>query len=124
MRSFEDYQNKLRSMRRNIYMGGKVISRDDPQLMGPMNNIKLTFDYAQDDKYKGLVTATSHLSSKEINRFTHIHRSQEDLLKKQEMTRTLCRKTPACIQRCMGVDMLNAISIFTHEIDQAKGTQY
>ena len=45
-------------------------------------------------------------------------------MKKQEMTRTLCRMTPACIQRCMGVDMLNAMSVFTHEIDQAKGTQY
>lgn len=124
MRTFSDYQNKLRSMKPNIYMGGKKISRDDPQLIGPMNNIKLTFDLAQEEKYQGLLTTTSHLSSKEINRFTHIHRSQEDLLKKQEMTRTLCRKTPACIQRCMGVDMLNATSVFTHEIDQAKGTQY
>jgi len=87
MRTFSDYQNKLRSMKPNIYMGGKKISRDDPQLIGPMNNIKLTFDLAQEEKYQGLLTTTSHLSSKEINRFTHIHRSQEDLLKKQEMTR-------------------------------------
>ncbi len=124
MRTFKDYQEKLKKMRPNIYMGGKNIPRDAEELAGPMNNIKLTFDLAQGEKYKGLVTATSHLSGKEINRFTHIHRSQDDLLKKQEMTRTLCRLTPACIQRCMGVDMLNAISVFTHEIDQAKGTKY
>ncbi|MGB9699079.1 MAG: 4-hydroxyphenylacetate 3-hydroxylase family protein [Thermodesulfobacteriota bacterium] len=124
MRTFSEYLNKLRTMRPNIYMGGQKISRDDPRLAGPMNNIKLTFDLAQDEKYKGLLTATSHITAQEINRFTHIHRSPEDLLKKQEMTRTLCRLTPACIQRCMGVDMLNAISVFTHEIDQAKGTSY
>jgi len=124
MRTFEDYLSKLGTMRPNIYIDGKKINRNDPQLMGPMNNIKLTFDLAREDKYKGLVTATSHLSGREINRFTHIHRSVDDLLRKQEMTRTLCRLTPACIQRCMGADMLNAMSVFTHEIDQAKGTDY
>ena len=124
MRTFQEYLDGLKKMRPNIYMGGKRIPRDAEEMAGPMNNIKLTFDLAQSEKYKGLVTATSHISGKEINRFTNIHRSQEDLLKKQEMTRTLCRMTPACVQRCMGVDMLNAISVFTHEIDQAKGTEY
>jgi len=124
MRTFEEFLEKLRRMRPNIYMAGKNIPRDGSELRRSINNIKLTFDLAKEEKYKGLLTATSCLSGREINRFTHIHRSPEDLLKKQEMTRTLCRLTPACIQRCMGVDMLNAISVFTHEIDQAKGTEY
>jgi 4-hydroxyphenylacetate 3-monooxygenase/4-hydroxybutyryl-CoA dehydratase/vinylacetyl-CoA-Delta-isomerase len=89
-----------------------------------MNNIKLTFDLACESELQHLMTATSHLSEEKINRFCHIHRSQDDLLKKQEMTRVACQRTPACIQRCMGIDMLNAISVVTHEIDEAKGTDY
>jgi len=124
MRTFEEYKEKLLSMKPNIYMGGKQINRDDPWLTAPMNNIRLTFDLAHDPELKHLTTATSHLSGETINRFCHIHRSQDDLLKKQEMTRVACNRTPACIQRCMGIDMLNALSVVTHEVDQEKGTDY
>ncbi len=124
MRTFEEYKQKLSSMRPNIRMSGEVISRDDPSLAAPMNNIKLTFDMAWAPEYQHLTTATSHVLNETINRFCHIHRSADDLLKKQEMTRVCCQKTPACIQRCMGTDMLNALSVVTHEIDEARGTQY
>ena len=124
MRTFDEYLERLRGLRPNIHMHGELIKRDDPRLRPSMNNIKLTFDLAQDPKLEPLMTATSHVTGQKINRFCHIHRSQDDLLKKQEMTRLACQRTPACIQRCMGVDMLNALSVATHEIDQAKKTEY
>lgn len=124
MRTFEEYLEGLRAMKPNIHMHGEEIQRDDPRLMPAMNNIKLTFDLAQEPELQHLMTATSHLDGERINRFCHINRSQDDLLKKQEMTRLACQRTPACIQRCMGVDMLNALSVVTHEIDQARGTEY
>lgn len=124
MRTFEEYLEGLRAMRPNIHMGGAVIRRDDPRLLPPMNNIRLTFDLPREPEFKDLMTATSHLTGKTINRFTHTHRSVDDLLKKQEMTRRACRLTPACIQRCMGVDMLNGLSVVTKEVDDAKGTEY
>ncbi|MBA7482864.1 4-hydroxybutyryl-CoA dehydratase/vinylacetyl-CoA-Delta-isomerase [subsurface metagenome] len=124
MRTFEEYLEGLRAMKSNIRMHGEIIQRDDPRLLPPMNNIKLTFDLAQEPELQHLMTATSHLSGEIINRFCHIHRNQDDLLKKQEMTRVACQRTPACIQRCMGIDMLNALSVVTHEIDEAKGTEY
>ncbi len=124
MRTFEEYLEVLRAMKPNIHMHGEVIQRDDPRLIAPMNNIKLTFDLAWAPELQHLTIATSHLSGERINRFCHVHRSQDDLLKKQEMTRVACQRTPACIQRCMGTDMLNALSVVTHEIDQAKGTEY
>ena len=124
MRTFEQYFEGLRALKPNIHMHGELIRRDDPRLLASMNNIRLTFDLAQDSKLEHLMTATSHLTGEKINRFCHINRSQDDLLKKQEMTRMASQKTPACIQRCMGVDMLNALSVVTHEIDQAKKTEY
>ena len=124
MRTFEQYFEKLLTMRQNIHMHGEVIQRDDLQLRPAMNNIKLTFDLAQDPELQHLTTATSHLTGEKINRYCHIHQNSDDLLKKQEMTRVYCQHTPACVQRCMGVDMLNALSVVTHEIDHAKGTEY
>jgi len=37
------------------------------------------------------------------------------------MTRLYCRET-SCIQRCMGVDALNALSIITYRSDSMFGT--
>ena len=92
MRTKEQYLEKLRKMRRNIYVDGQKIARDDELQMSTINTIGLTFDYAADPKYQDLCTATSHLTGEKINRFSHIHRSVDDLLKKQMMTRLLCHR--------------------------------
>jgi len=119
-----EFLERLRRMKHNIYMGGKLIKRDNPQLMPGVRIIMLTYDLAADPQYKGLFTATSHLYEKEINRFTHIIQSPEDLMKKQDMTRMGVHKTGFCIQRCMGIDAMNALSVVTKEVDEEKGTEY
>ncbi|MCK7511827.1 MAG: hypothetical protein MZV70_52460 [Desulfobacterales bacterium] len=53
-----------------------------------------------------------------MNRFCHVHQSTEDLHKKQDMTRALCRKAGMCIQRCMGTDALNAVNAVSFEADK------
>ncbi|MEM2534632.1 MAG: 4-hydroxyphenylacetate 3-hydroxylase family protein, partial [Candidatus Nezhaarchaeales archaeon] len=67
---------------------------------------------------------TSHLTGKKINRFTHINQSMEDLLTKQLMIRKLCQVTGGCIQRCMGCDAINALSVATYAVDMEYGTDY
>ena len=111
-------------MKPNVYIGDEKVGRDDPRIQGGMHIIKETFDHVQDPEYEDLCTATSHLTGKKINRFCHIHQSEEDLLKKQKMTRLLCHRVGGCIQRCMGIDALNALSIITYEMDQALGTDH
>jgi len=68
--------------------------------------------------------ATSNLTGKKINRFTHLHQSTEDLVKKVKMQRLLGMKTGSCFQRCVGMDAFNAVYSTTYEIDQAYGTEY
>jgi 4-hydroxyphenylacetate 3-monooxygenase/4-hydroxybutyryl-CoA dehydratase/vinylacetyl-CoA-Delta-isomerase len=111
-------------MKPNVYIGEEKVGRDDPRIQGGMNIIKETFDRAHDPEYEDLCTATSHLTGKQINRFCHIHQSEDDLLKKQKMTRLLCHRVGGCIQRCMGIDAMNALSIITYEMDQALGTDH
>ncbi|MCL6610849.1 MAG: 4-hydroxyphenylacetate 3-hydroxylase family protein [Peptococcaceae bacterium] len=124
MRTVQQYIDKLRSMRPNVYMGGRLVPRDDPRFMGGIRTIATTIECGLDPQYSDLMTARSHLTGKTINRYTHVHQSVEDLLKKQEMTRFLCRKVGGCIDRCMGIDATNALSVVTKDCDNAHGTDY
>jgi len=124
MKTFEDYKERLFKMKNNVYVEGKIISRDDPVLETSLNVIKETFKAAEDPELSSLVVVESNLTGEKINRFTHLHQSVDDLLKKQEMTRKLCHKVGGCIQRCMAADALNAIGIVTKEIDDKNGTEY
>ncbi len=124
MRTFEQYLKKLRGMRPNVYMGGKLIPRDDPEFMPGIQTIGLTYRLVDDHEFKDLLTAISHLTGEKINRYTHIHQNTDDLLKKQKVTRLLCHKAGRCIQRCMGIDVVNALSVVTRDADLEHGTNY
>lgn len=124
MRTSKEYLERLAGMRKNIYLHGQVIGRDHPIVVARSKAIQLTFDLANDSKFSDLLTVSSHISDKKINRFTHIHQNSEDLLKKQEMTRKLCNLTGGCIQRCMGCDAMNALSVATKNADLRYGTDY
>jgi len=70
------------------------------------------------------MTATSHLTGQKINRFCHLHRNTDDLVKKVKMQRLMGQKTAACFQRCVGMDAINAVDSVTFEMDRKLGTQY
>ncbi|MBP1760493.1 MAG: 4-hydroxyphenylacetate 3-hydroxylase family protein [Firmicutes bacterium] len=124
MRTSKEYLDKLSKMRPNIYIDGKCVGRDHPKIIHASNAIQLTFDKANDPEFSKWLTATSHRSGKPINRFNHIHQSPEDLLLKQEMTRKLCNLMGGCIQRCMGADSMNGLSVITKNCDLKYGTDY
>ncbi|NPV27335.1 MAG: aromatic ring hydroxylase [Firmicutes bacterium] len=124
MRTASEYLEKLATMRKNIYLNGEVIGRNDPRIVQASKAIRMTFDLAEDPQYKQLATATSHVTGQTINRFTHIHQNPDDLLIKQEMTRKFCGMVGGCIQRCMGCDVMNALSVTTKNADLKYGTDY
>ena len=124
MRTKEDYFEALKALKPNIYIGGQKVGRDDSRLEPGKTIVGMTFDAQDDPAMKDVILASSHLSGKTINRFTNIHRSPEDLLKKQRLTRLLCRECGGCIQRCMGIDAVNALSVITYACDQDRGTDY
>lgn len=122
-----EYRARLTKMRRNVYMNGQLIDRDDPRIEGAVNIIAKTYDMANDpqlQEHEGVLTATSHLTGEKINRFNHIHQSVADLLAKQKLTRIGCHQVGGCIARCMGIDAVNANSVASYEADQKYGTEY
>ncbi len=124
MKTAEEYRDQLHKMEPNIYIGGERLRRDDPRLQQPINVVATTFEAAKEPEFQGVATATSHVTGEKINRFCNIHCSTDDLLQKQQMTRRLCHRVGGCIQRCMGNDALNALSVVTYDTDQKYGTEY
>lgn len=120
----DQYRERLYRMRKNVYMGGEVIGRDDPRIQPGIDLIADTFDRVKDPRMKETITTTSHLTGEEVHRLNHIHQSSDDLLKKQKCTRLLCQQAGGCIMRCMGIDALNAISVVSKNCDDAFGTEY
>jgi aromatic ring hydroxylase len=124
MRTKEQYREKIFGMKPNVCIGGKMVRRDDPRLIPGINVLELTYELAQDPKWKGLATATSSITGEEISRWAHLPQNPYDLLQKQKLIRLAARRVGGCIQRCMGHDAINALAICTKEIDMAKGTDY
>ncbi len=126
MMTGEQYEESLRKLNFKVFMFGKRVENvvDDPVVRPSMNAVKLTYELAHLPEYEDLMVATSHISGKKINRFTHIHQSTSDLVKKSKMGRLLGSRTGCCFQRCVGMDAMNALSIVTYDIDQKCGTEY
>ncbi|MBR9980211.1 MAG: 4-hydroxyphenylacetate 3-hydroxylase family protein [Desulfatitalea sp.] len=126
MMTAEQYEASLRRLKLEVYMFGKRVENvvDDPIIRPSMNAVAQTYALAQRPEHEDIMTATSHLTGKRINRFTHIHQNRDDLVKKSKMGRLLGRATGCCFQRCVGMDALNALSIVTYDIDKAHDTEY
>lgn len=122
----DEYVESIRKLKMNIYMFGEKVenSVDNPILRPSLNSVKATYDYAEDPLHEDLMTAADPDSGEKINRFTHIHRSTEDLVNKVRMQRLLGQKTASCFQRCVGMDAMNAEYSTTFEIDEKYGTAY
>ena len=122
----EEYIESIRKLNMEIYMFGKRVENpvDDPILRPSLNSVRMTYALAQRPEHEDIMTAVSPETGKRINRFTHIHRSTEDLIKKVKMQRLLGQQTAACFQRCVGMDAFNAEYSTTYEMDQKYGTHY
>jgi 4-hydroxybutyryl-CoA dehydratase/vinylacetyl-CoA-Delta-isomerase len=126
MMTGQQYRESLRRLKPEIYyMGEKIESVvDHPAFLPHVNAAALTYDMALAPEFEELLTATSHLTGEKINRFTHIHHSHDDLVKKVKMLRALGQQTGSCFQRCVGFDGLNSVYSITYDIDQKMGTEY
>lgn len=122
----EQYIESLRQLNMKVYFMGELIENpvDHPMIRPSLNSVAVTYELAEQEAYKDLMTATSNLTGKTINRFCHLHQSTEDLVKKVKMQRLMGQKTASCFQRCVGLDAFNAIYSTTYEMDEEYGTDY
>ncbi len=121
-----EYIESLRQQKKRIFLGGQTIDNyvDHPIIRPSINACAMTYELSHQPEHRELLTATSSLTGKTVNRFTHLHQSAEDLVRKVKMQRLLGQKTGCCFQRCVGFDGFNAVDSVTYEMDQELGTEY
>ena len=95
IKTAQDYLKSLRELNHVVYYKGKKIKdvTKHPATAPHCRSAAVTYSLANDPKYRDLATATSHLTGKTISRFTHVHQSMEDLIKKVKLLRVLGQKT-------------------------------
>ena len=122
----KQYKESLKKIKPLIYYMGEKI--DDvtthPAFIPHVNAAALTYEMAIAPEFEELCSAKSHLTGEKINRFTHIHQSHDDLIKKVKMLRAIGQQTGSCFQRCVGFDGMNATYSITYDIDKKCGTDY
>jgi 4-hydroxybutyryl-CoA dehydratase/vinylacetyl-CoA-Delta-isomerase len=127
MLTADEYVESLQARRPlTVYLEGEKLEDplSHPYVKASVNAVALTYALAEKPEHQALMTATSKLTGKPINRFCNIHQSAQDLVSKVKMQRLLGQHCGTCFQRCVGMDALNAIWATTYDIDQAKGTAY
>jgi 4-hydroxybutyryl-CoA dehydratase/vinylacetyl-CoA-Delta-isomerase len=126
LKTKEQYIESLRQLHPVVYCNGEKIESvvDHPMTRPHVNSAAMTYDLAFDSQYEDLMITTSHITGEKINRFTSVHQSTEDLIKKVKMLRMIGQKTGTCFQRCVGFDAMNSTFITTYKIDQECGTNY
>jgi 4-hydroxybutyryl-CoA dehydratase/vinylacetyl-CoA-Delta-isomerase len=121
-----EYMASLRKLDPVVYYKGKRIKdvSRHPATAPHVRAAAMTYSLANIEEYRDLATAVSHLTGHVVSRFTHVHQSIEDLIKKIKFLRVLGQKTGTCFQRCVGLDGINSVYSVAYEIDKKFRTSY
>lgn len=126
LKSGDEYLASIKSLGLEAHvLGKKTGNLPEHVLVKPSQRaVSITYDCAHDPETSELFCVESALCKDTVNRFTHLHESTEDLIKKVKMQRYCGLKTACCFQRCVGLDAANAIFSTTFECDHKHGTIY
>ncbi len=121
-----EYIDSIRELNLTAHvMGNKAGELTKNPLVEPsLNAVAATYAGAHQDRSKDLFRVVSPLCREEVNRFTHLHQSTQDLMNKVIMQRHCGNVTGCCFQRCVGMDAANAVFSTTYECDKKHGTNY
>lgn len=122
----QEYIESLRRQKPNVYIAGEKVEciPDHPAFKTSIDSMAVTYDWAQNPKWRDQMVMGSHLiEGEDINIFNNLPVSGEEVYQKMRVLRQLtCRHM--CSLRCMGVDVGSAVWIATWELDQKYDTEY
>ncbi len=128
LKNGREYQQSIADLALEAHiMGRKEAALTDHGLVRPsLAAVAVTYDgaHAEDPATRALFRVNSPLCGEEVNRFTHLHQSTDDLVKKVTMQRYCGHTTGCCFQRCVGMDAANAVYSTTFDCDADCGTDY
>lgn len=123
--SAADYRESLRRYKPRVFVNGQAVASvaDEPLLAPGINAIGITYDYALRAEHAPLMTARQGTSGKVVNRMAHVDENADDLLRKLEAVRLVCKES-GCAQRYLTHDGLAALFQGTQRTDARHGTEY
>ncbi|MGB9699874.1 MAG: 4-hydroxyphenylacetate 3-hydroxylase family protein [Thermodesulfobacteriota bacterium] len=126
VKTFAEYIESLRKMKPTVYMFGEKVENvvDNPRIRAGINATGATYELANSEKHRELLTTISPFINEPINRFTLPPQSIADLVARVKINRLIGSYVGTCHQRCTGLDCLSALSIVTYDIDKKYGTKY
>ena len=126
VKTYQAYINSLRKLKPTAYMFGEKIQDvvENPRIRRGINATGATYELADSEPYRDLMTTVSPFSGEPINRFTLPPQSIEDLVARVKINRLLGSYVGTCHQRCTGLDCMCALSIVTFNVDQKYETPY
>jgi aromatic ring hydroxylase len=48
----DQYKERIAKLKPNVYMGGRLVDRFDPRLVGGINVMAATYEFARDQEFK------------------------------------------------------------------------
>jgi 4-hydroxybutyryl-CoA dehydratase/vinylacetyl-CoA-Delta-isomerase len=126
LKTGDEYLKSIKSLDLEANVMGEQTGNlpQNPLVEPSIRAVAATYDCAHNEETKSLFRVRSSISDEEINRFTHLHQSTEDLMNKVIMQRYCGNVTACCFQRCVGLDAANAVFSVTYECDKEHGTNY
>jgi 4-hydroxybutyryl-CoA dehydratase / vinylacetyl-CoA-Delta-isomerase len=125
MKTSATYIQDMRRAKRRLFVLGERVETitEHPLLRPSLNALGRTYDIAHEPGHAPLFVREG-IDGGEVNLFTSLHRSPQDLVDKVKALRLLGQETGTCFQRCVGWDALNSLESTTFEMDRANSTQY
>jgi 4-hydroxybutyryl-CoA dehydratase/vinylacetyl-CoA-Delta-isomerase len=126
LKTGDEYIQSIKSLGLDANVMGKKTGNlpGNPLVEPSIKAVAATYDGAHMSATKDLFRVISPLAGEEVNRFTHLHQSNDDLISKVIMQRHCGNVTACCFQRCVGLDAANAVFSTTYDCDQEYGTHY
>jgi len=126
VRTREEYIESLRKQKPNVYMDGEKIENlvDHPAFKVGINSAAVTYDLANDPRYRDLARVKSPLIGEEISRWTHIMQDEQDAITKTKLMQALGEYLCPCHYRCITSDLLHAAWAASYDIDRNHNTNY
>jgi 4-hydroxybutyryl-CoA dehydratase/vinylacetyl-CoA-Delta-isomerase len=124
--SAAEYRESLRRLKPRVFVDGRCVTSvaDDPSLQPGVNAVGLSYAFAlREDTAVLMRVGDADGDGNAHNRMLHVPRSEDELLRKLEAVRLVCRYT-GCAQRYLAGDAMAGILQGAAAIDAEHGSDY
>jgi 4-hydroxybutyryl-CoA dehydratase/vinylacetyl-CoA-Delta-isomerase len=122
----EQFEASLQNLKPRVFMNGKKVDSilENRNTRTVVEANKASYEWALDPRYSHIMSCYSPLIGDQVNRYTYVSASIDDLVKKAEAGTFTAEMLGTCIYRCVGYDAFHALASTCWEMDRDLGTEY